>query len=188
VPRCPGATLDWLGSVWLGIQGAPAVMCALPRPALPCPALLTCVPCPALLQVLVLHTGRMVPERLQPASRILADALRRPGPQPGPQQAGRQADAATGSTAASPAATAAVGGGLAAAMAMAQQPAAAAGAAGVADAGGNRSVLVSLHLAEQLVQEVGGHMHITYPINMVNAETGMLDVSTAVEIWLPGAR
>jgi hypothetical protein len=31
-------------------------------------------------------------------------------------------------------------------------------------------------------------MHITYPFNMVNAETGMLDVGTAVEIWLPRAR
>jgi hypothetical protein len=120
--------------------------------------------------VLVLHTGRMVPERLHSASRILADALQRPSFQSKrPSSRGGPIDTP--------------GPGLQA-VAVQERPLA---AAQQSEASG-RAVLVSLDLAEQLVQQAAGHMHITYPFNMVNAETGQLDVSTAVELWLPGVR
>jgi hypothetical protein len=130
-------------------------------------------------QVLVLHTGRMVPERLHSASRILADALQRPS-----FQNARLSSAASGGgrPGGGPLGGAAAPG--LEAVAVQERPLA---AAQQSEASG-RAVLVSLELAEQLVQQAGGHMQITYPYNMMNAETGMLDVSTAVELWLPGVR
>jgi hypothetical protein len=133
-------------------------------------------------QLLVLHTGRMVPERLHSASRILADALQRPS---FPRARLKGAGGRPGGRPRQPADGEALEGAAAPGLevvAVQERPLA---AAQQSEASG-RAVLVSLELAEQLVQQAGGHMHITYPFNMVNAETGLLDVSTAVELWLPG--
>lgn len=63
----------------------------------------------------------------------------------------------------------------------AQPPSAAAPALRTTNTG-----LVSLEFAQQLIEEAGGRISIMYPGKVLNAMTGILDVGTSVEIWLPG--
>lgn len=107
------------------------------------------------VQLVVLHTGRIQSERLHPASQQLQPPSRPP------RSGGLPA----------------AGLGLGAQRSGPPGGAAAAGAPG----GG----LLSLTLAQQLVREVRGHASFFYPVNIMNAFTGALDVGTCLEIWLP---
>ncbi|KAG2439228.1 hypothetical protein HXX76_004590 [Chlamydomonas incerta] len=130
------------------------------------------------VQLLLLHTGRMDLQRLHMRSRSLMAATTAP--------------AAAAAAAAVPvmAAAAARGGGHAAVAAAgsgrgsAAQPSVTTTAgAGGAQAG---SGVLSVELAQELAQQAGGHLTVSYPCNMVNAGSGSLDLGTSVEIWLPG--
>uniref|UniRef100_A0A7S2QT18 Uncharacterized protein n=1 Tax=Chlamydomonas chlamydogama TaxID=225041 RepID=A0A7S2QT18_9CHLO len=121
------------------------------------------------LQVVILHTGKLVVDRLHPTSKPLFSS------------------AASGAAARS--------GGAAQASAGKQLPGAdpllahapvrdsRAGAGPGARASG--SGLLSFTMAEELVLGVGGTVHITYPVAMVNSYTGRNDSATAIVIELP---
>lgn len=115
------------------------------------------------VQIAVAHTGRMIAERLH--SRALAVAVPLRG------SAGVGAARAGWPAAGRPAAAAAA--------------AAGSGMLSSLQAGPGTG-LVSLELAQALIQQAGGRISIVYPGKVLNAATGILDVGTSVEIWLPG--
>ncbi|KAG2499044.1 hypothetical protein HYH03_003229 [Edaphochlamys debaryana] len=108
----------------------------------------------------ILHTGRMDLQRLHVRTRPPA--------------------LATAAAAGSPGRTAAAG---ASALAAAWTGGGSGSAGGGAQSG---SGVLSVEMAQELAQQAGGHLTVSYPTNMVNARSGSLDVGTSVEIWLPG--
>ncbi|GIM12335.1 hypothetical protein Vretimale_15696 [Volvox reticuliferus] len=118
------------------------------------------------VQVQVLHSGRMDLQRLHMRSRSMMHPL--PAHEP-------EASALAGP-----------------AVAVVPRPAAGLGTKGVgsgsSSGGGTHagSGVLSVGMAQEILQQAGGHLTVSHPFNMVNAQSGRLDVGTSVEIWLPG--
>eukprot|EP00798_Chlamydomonas_sp_ICE-L_P020292 gene20292-27049_t len=112
-----------------------------------------------------LHTGRLVADRLHPASRPLS-SLPKKGSRTVPGQPRSQSlgDEEGGGVKRMPRAK----GKLAPQMGMSPG-----------------SGLLSFSMAEQLVIQAGGWVNIHYPVRMLNAKTGVMDSATCVEVLLP---
>ncbi|GLI64432.1 hypothetical protein VaNZ11_007702 [Volvox africanus] len=121
------------------------------------------------VQVQVLHSGRMDLQRLHVRSSHMPRLLTAHDP----RDAGAPALARP-------------------AVAVMPRPAVGMGKKGVrsgSSSGGGTHVgsgVLSVEMAQEIVQQAGGHLTVSHPFNMVNAQSGRLDVGTSVEIWLPG--
>ncbi len=129
------------------------------------------------VQLVLLHTGRMDLQRLHVRSRGLS-APAAPPPH-----------ATTASMA--PAGVAAVAGAGTGAIARPHRAVAHAPSAGVQGRYPSTGSVpgpgvLCVEMAQELAQQAGGHLTVSYPCQMVNARSGSLDLGTSVEIWLPG--
>eukprot|EP00198_Chlamydomonas_reinhardtii_P007713 XP_001697050.1 predicted protein [Chlamydomonas reinhardtii] len=134
------------------------------------------------VQLLLLHSGRMDLQRLHMRSRSLMAATTAPAAAASPSAAAAVPVMAGASAAARGGGGHAVAGRGSGSQHAHPSGSTAAGAGG-AQAG---SGVLSVELAQELAQQAGGHLTVSYPCNMVNAGTGSLDLGTSVEIWLPG--
>ncbi|PNH04802.1 hypothetical protein TSOC_008939, partial [Tetrabaena socialis] len=148
--------------------------------------------------VVLMHTGRMDLRRLHVRTQAMAAAAAASRSQP-PLATSQPAHAARAPAAVSLAAGGRRGGGSpweaaqrrsgggAAVATVPRLAAVVAGGGGQAGGGAAAgSGVFSVELAQELAQQAGGHLTVSYPCNMVNALSGSLDVGTSVAIWLPG--
>ena len=131
------------------------------------------------VQLVVQHTGRMVVDRLHPASRALQatqpTALPSiPPATPAPSATPQQGSTALGAVQAGPGGPVPLASGAGAAASAAHTLGAAPG-----------SRLLSFAMAEELVVAAGGSIACHYPVNVLNALSGWVESATSVQIQLP---
>ncbi|KAG2453587.1 hypothetical protein HYH02_001805 [Chlamydomonas schloesseri] len=134
------------------------------------------------VQLVLLHTGRMDLQRLHMRSRSLMAATTSPAAAAAASAVPVMATAAAAASRAASSHAAVAGRGSGPPQ---QQPPSVGAPAGASGAQAGSGVL-SVELAQELAQQAGGHLTVSYPCNMVNASSGSLDLGTSVEIWLPG--
>ncbi|GLC37758.1 hypothetical protein PLESTB_001473800 [Pleodorina starrii] len=138
------------------------------------------------VQVQLLHSGRMDLQRLHVRSRSLAHHHTTATTASAATTPSQHVAAAAAAAAYPAVAGGSRGGEAGAATALATRPAASGGGGGGGGGAQAGSGVLSVEIAQELAQQAGGHLTVSYPFNMVNAQSGTLDVGTSVEIWLPG--